>query len=79
MATVTTTTVSEDDDRITGATSDVSYRYLYAAIPELGQIAQVQVMIDSNGVQTLGDPVMLPLGSYACPIEQVRPSGLQQD
>ncbi|MGB5548430.1 MAG: hypothetical protein WBM74_17765, partial [Polyangiales bacterium] len=73
VATVTTTTVSEDDDRITGATSDVSYRYLYAAIPELEQIAQVQVMIDSNGVQTLGDPVMLRLDTYGCPIEQVTP------
>ena len=65
--------INESDGRITGASSFVSFRYLYAAIPELGQIAQVQVMIDSNGVQTLGDPVMLPLGSYGCPIEQVTP------
>ena len=34
----------DDEGRVTGATGDIDYRYLYAAIPELGQIAQIPII-----------------------------------
>ncbi|MGB3052105.1 MAG: hypothetical protein WBB42_13965 [Polyangiales bacterium] len=65
---------TNDDGQITGAESTVDYRYLYAAIPELGQVAQVQVTIDPvTGAQILGEPVLLPLADVGCPIAQVPP------
>ena len=65
--------VTNDDDQVTGADSNVDYRYLYVALPELGQIAQVEVMIDEmTGAQTLGDPILLTLDTYACPVTQVQ-------
>ena len=61
----TTVVARNDDGQITGVdptASKVEYRYLYAAIPDLGHVVQVQVMIDENGAQTLGEPFPLPLG-----------------
>jgi len=65
--------VTNDDDQVTGADSNVDYRYLYVALPQLGQIAQVEVIIDEmTGAQTLSDPTLLTLDTYACPVTQVQ-------
>ncbi len=37
------TSIEDDGDGVTGATTEVTYRYLYAAIPDLGVIAQIEV------------------------------------
>jgi len=51
---------------ITEETS-VTYRFLYAAIPDLGQVAQIQVDIDPDtGAQTLGAVTELPLQTLGC-------------
>lgn len=67
-ATATPTTDSEG--RVTGATTTIGYRYLYAAVPELGQVIQIPVetVTDANGDRhgALGDPVPLTLGTYDC-------------
>ncbi len=71
------------DGQVTGAVSSVFYRYLYAAIPELGQVAQVEVTIDqTTGAETLGEPILLPLDDMGCPVDQVPapdPGGLASD
>lgn len=57
----------DEEQRVTGAESMVRYRYLYVAIPDLGQIAQVPVDFDeATGAQTFGDPTFLTLGTYGC-------------
>ncbi len=66
--------ITNDDGQVTGAESAVFYRYLYAALPELGQVAQVEVTIDqTTGAQTLGEPVLLPLDIMGCPVTQIPP------
>ncbi|MDH3653966.1 MAG: hypothetical protein OEN21_06845 [Myxococcales bacterium] len=60
--------------QVTGAESAVFYRYLYAAIPELGAVAQVQVIINPvSGAQFLLPPVLLPLDTMGCPVDQILP------
>ncbi|MFW2386804.1 MAG: hypothetical protein ACN4G0_00595, partial [Polyangiales bacterium] len=56
----------DDEELVTGADSTVDYRYLYVALPDLGQIAQVPVTFEESGAQTLGTPTFLPLGTYDC-------------
>ena len=62
----------DEEDRVTGATGDIGYRFLYAAIPELGQIAQIPVITTtgpdgmSNIHESLGTPQFLSLGTYDC-------------
>ena len=62
----------DEEDRVTGATGDIGYRFLYAAIPELGQIAQIPVITTtgldgmSNTHESLGTPQFLSLGTYDC-------------
>jgi hypothetical protein len=66
--------ITNDDGQVIGAESSVDYRYLYAALPELGAVAQVEVTIDPvSGVQTLGEPVLLPLDIMGCPVTQIPP------
>ncbi|MGB5524825.1 MAG: hypothetical protein WBM96_19800 [Polyangiales bacterium] len=66
--------ITNDDGQVIGAESSVDYRYLYAALPELGAVAQVQVTIDPvSGVQAFGEPVLLPLDIMGCPVSQVPP------
>lgn len=67
--------ITNDDGQVTGAESFfVFYRYLYAAIPELGQVAQVEVTIDrTTGAQTFGEPVLLLLDTVGCPVGQIPP------
>ena len=53
------------------ATSDrrygIVFRNLYAAIPELGQVAQIRIEIEPlTGAQRLGEVTFLPLGTYDC-------------
>ncbi len=65
-----TTLTKNEAGEITGATPEVEYRYLYAALPELGKVAQIEVNA-ANG--ELGQPVLLDLGSYNCPLDLVDP------
>lgn len=62
--------IKNDKDEVTGALSVIDYRYLYAALPELGQIAQIPVVImtDEDGSRhgELGTPQFLTLGTYDC-------------
>ncbi|MGD8825501.1 MAG: hypothetical protein PVI24_11000, partial [Myxococcales bacterium] len=61
---------TDADGRVTGATTTIGYRYLYAAVPELGQVIQIPVetMTDSSGDRhgSLGTPQPLTLGTYDC-------------
>ena len=62
----------DQEDRVTGATGDITYRFLYAAIPELGQIAQIPVITTtgpdgvSNVHESLGTPEFISLSPYDC-------------
>jgi hypothetical protein len=62
----------DQEDRVTGATGDITYRFLYAAIPELGQIAQIPVITTtgpdgvSNVHESLGTPQFISLSPYDC-------------
>lgn len=68
----TATAVVDDEGRVTGATSEITYRYLYAALPALGQIAQIPVVttLGEDGVSvvhgSLGEPTFISLDSYDC-------------
>lgn len=56
-----------DAGEVTGATTEVAYRYLYVAIPDLGQVVQVQVDVDDEtGAQTLGTVTEIDLPTYDC-------------
>jgi hypothetical protein len=61
---------TDADGNVTGATTNIRYRYLYAAVPELGQVFQIPVetVTDSNGQRhgSLGTPQPLTLGTYDC-------------
>ncbi|MGB5682510.1 MAG: hypothetical protein WBM47_11735, partial [Polyangiales bacterium] len=47
--------------------TEVEYRFLYAALPDVGQVAQVQVFIDDDtGEQTFGPVTALQLPTYTC-------------
>ena len=62
----------DQEDRVTGATGDITYRFLYAAIPELGEIAQIPVITTtgpdgvSNVHESLGTPEFISLSPYDC-------------
>ena len=62
----------DQEDRVTGATGDIAYRFLYAAIPELGEIAQIPVITTtgpdgmSNVHESLGTPQFISLTPYDC-------------
>ncbi|NNE20294.1 MAG: hypothetical protein HKN10_17630 [Myxococcales bacterium] len=63
-----------EDGQVTGAQYSVDYRYLYAAIPALGAVAQVRVIINPvSGGQYLLPPVLLPLDTLGCPVDPVPP------
>ena len=58
---------TDDEGRVTGAASTILYRYLYVAIPDLGQIAQIPIIksaVHKHG--ELGTPQLLPLNTYDC-------------
>jgi hypothetical protein len=45
----------------------VDWRFIYAAIPELGQVVQIPVMIDNDtGMQMFGDVTEIQLPTYDC-------------
>ncbi|KPK51481.1 MAG: hypothetical protein AMJ63_12355 [Myxococcales bacterium SG8_38_1] len=57
----------EDEGEVVGATTTVRYRYLYVALPELGQVAQIQIVIDNaTGRQAFGTITELQLPTYTC-------------
>ena len=59
--------VTTEDGEVTGAETTVDYRFLYAAIPELNQVVQIQVNIDNEtGEQTWGSITELVLPTYDC-------------
>jgi hypothetical protein len=58
-----------EDDQVTGATGSFVYRYLYAAIPELGQIAQIPIISTADGKHDRLDEAgiqLLTLDTYTC-------------
>ena len=64
--------ITNDEGQVTAAESAIVYRYLYVAIPELGQIAQVPVIVgDDEKHERLGTPTFIDLGTYDC--ESVTP------
>jgi hypothetical protein len=64
--------IKNDAGQVIGAESSVDYRYLYAAIPELGAVAQVQVILNpATGAEVFLEPVLLPLATMGCPVDQV--------
>ena len=59
--------ITNEEDQVTGATTMIVYRYVYAALPELGQIAQIPIITtpdDKHG--ELGTPVLLDLDTLDC-------------
>lgn len=65
LATIVDT--EEVDGEIVDVTTEVVYRYLYAAIPELGQVVQIQVIVDNDtGEQSFGAVTEIALPTYDC-------------
>ncbi|MFZ1864153.1 MAG: hypothetical protein WAU39_08035 [Polyangiales bacterium] len=64
------TPTTDADGNVTGATTAILYRYLYAAVPELGQVFQIPIetITTPSGDQhgSLGTPQPLSLGTYDC-------------
>ena len=64
--------IRDEEGRVEGATGNISYRFLYAAIPDLGEIAQIPVITTtgpdgtSNIHESLGTPQFIPLNTYDC-------------
>jgi hypothetical protein len=62
----------DSEGRVEGATGNIEYRFLYAALPELGQIAQIPVITTtgpdgtSNVHESLGTPQLISLNTYDC-------------
>jgi hypothetical protein len=73
------TSIEDEGDGVTGATTEVTYRFLYAAIPDLGVIAQIAV--DPETGLPIPDSVMeLPLPTYDCSsVTQVLPPASTPD
>lgn len=67
------TSIEDNGDGVTGATTEVTYRFLYAAIPDLGVIAQIEVDPDT-GLPIPESVIELPLPAYDCTsVTQVTP------
>ncbi|KPK14301.1 MAG: hypothetical protein AMJ62_13235 [Myxococcales bacterium SG8_38] len=64
------TRTTDAEGRVTGATSEILYRFLYAAVPELGQVFQIPVETvatpDGDRHASLGAPQPLLLDGYDC-------------
>jgi hypothetical protein len=74
--------ITDLEGQVIGATSTIFYRYLYAAIPELGQIAQIPIIVNADGQHgELGTPQLLTLDTYDCDsIAQVpSPASTEED
>jgi hypothetical protein len=62
-----TQTNNDGDEVVSGATTMVDFRFLYVAVPELGQIFEIPVDVnDETGEQTLGTPVPFDLPTVDC-------------
>lgn len=64
-------TFDDETGEVTGAISTVNYRFLYVALPESGQIAQIKVAFskDEDGSDRhvlMGPPTFISLGTYDC-------------
>ena len=56
-----------EEDGTTVVKTEVEYRFLYAALPDVGQVAQIQVFVDDDtGEQTFGPVTALQLPTYTC-------------
>ncbi len=67
LAEFETTENQEGETVVTTVTTSVTYRYLYVAIPELSQVAQIRVEVDNEtGAQTFGAVTEIEIPSYAC-------------
>ena len=64
--------IRDDEGRVTGAITNIDYRFLYAAIPDLGQIAQIRIITttgpdgESTVHESLGTPKLISLDTYDC-------------
>jgi len=59
--------ITDLEGQVIGATSTIFYRYVYAAIPELGQIAQIPIIKSADSKHgELGTPQFLQLDTYDC-------------
>ena len=73
------TSIEDDGDGVTGATTEVTYRYLYAAIPDLGVIAQIEID-PATGLPIPDSVIELPLPTYDCSsVTQVTPPASTPD
>jgi hypothetical protein len=55
-----------DAGQVTGGRGRIIYRFLYAAIPELGKVMEIRIVVDDFEHGELGDPKELPLGTHDC-------------
>jgi hypothetical protein len=56
-----------DEGQVTGGRGRIVHRNLYAAIPELGQVMRIPVIVDDFEHGDLGEPEPIPaLGTYTC-------------
>lgn len=61
-----------ENGEVVGARTTVIYRYLFAALPALGQVVQMEVQVDNaTGAQTFGEITAFDLPAYDC--ESVTP------
>jgi hypothetical protein len=62
-----TETDDEGEEVVTGALTNVEFRFLYVAIPDLGQVAEIRVDVNNaTGEQTLGTPSIFTLPTLDC-------------
>ena len=54
------------DGQVTGGRGRIIYRFLYAAVPELGQVMEIPIIVDDFGHGELGQPMPISLKTYAC-------------
>jgi hypothetical protein len=54
------------DGQVTGGRGRIIYRFLYAAVPELGQVMEIPIIVDDFGHGELGQPTPISLKTYAC-------------
>jgi hypothetical protein len=63
-----TTREVDGEEQITGATYNVDFRFLYVAIPDLGQVVEIPIENINNetGEQTFGTPRPFDLPTFDC-------------
>lgn len=52
----------------------IQYRWLFVALPDLGQVVQAEWIAEEDGSGTFGLPTAFTLPTASCPVEQVVPA-----